>query len=155
MMSHFVSSTTERVSPHTDDEISERISRRIEANVNFYATQDPRILDSRLKELDREWDIERMLEAHAAAISLTGLGFGRFVNRRWYLLPTVAAVFLFQQAIQGWCLPITLFRRLGIRTAQEIDYERYALKALRGDFSLIRFQDNSSVTEALHTVGDT
>jgi hypothetical protein len=90
--------------------------------------------------------------AHAAAISLIGLGFGRFVNRRWYLLPTVAAAFLFQQAIQGWC---TLFRRLGIRTAQEIDYERYALKALRGDFSLIQSQDNSSVKEALHIVGDT
>jgi hypothetical protein len=96
-----------------------------------------------------------MLEAHAAAISLIGLGFGRFADRRWYLLPTVAVAFLFQQAIQGWCLPITLFRRLGIRTAQEIDYERYALKALRGDFSLIQSQDNSSVKEALHIVGDT
>ena len=155
MTSNLMPSTTERVSPHTDDEINERISRRIEANVNFYATQDPRILDSRLQELDREWDIERMLEVHAAAISLIGLGFGRFVNRRWYLLPTVAAVFLFQQAIQGWCLPITLFRRLGIRTAQEIDYERYALKALRGDFSLLRSQDSPSVKEALHAAGDT
>ena len=27
-----------------------------------------------------------------------------------------------------------MFRRLGFRTQIEIDYERYALKALRGDF---------------------
>jgi hypothetical protein len=29
---------------------------------------------------------------------------------------------------------VSLFRRLGVRTAPEIDQERYALKALRGDF---------------------
>ena len=27
-----------------------------------------------------------------------------------------------------------MFRRLGVRTAAEIGHERYALKALRGDF---------------------
>jgi hypothetical protein len=36
--------------------------------------------------------------------------------------------------VQGWCPPLPVFRRLGIRTASEIDYERYALKSLRGDF---------------------
>ena len=30
-----------------------------------------------------------------------------------------------------------VFRRLGVRTAGEIDRERYALKALRGDFDRI------------------
>jgi hypothetical protein len=30
---------------------------------------------------------------------------------------------------------VPLFRRLGFRTASEIDEERYALKALRGDFA--------------------
>jgi hypothetical protein len=30
--------------------------------------------------------------------------------------------------------PIPLFRRLGVRTAREIERERYAIKALRGDF---------------------
>jgi hypothetical protein len=39
MTSNLLPSTTERVIPHTDDEINERISRRIEANVNFYATR--------------------------------------------------------------------------------------------------------------------
>ena len=28
-----------------------------------------------------------------------------------------------------------VFRRLGFRTATEIDHERYAIKALRGDFN--------------------
>jgi hypothetical protein len=44
------------------------------------------------------------------------------------------AGFLLQHAVQGWCPPVPVFRRLGFRTQTEIDYERYALKVLRGDF---------------------
>jgi len=42
--------------------------------------------------------------------------------------------FLFQHAVQGWCPPVPVFRRMGVRTRKEIDREKYALKALRGDF---------------------
>lgn len=42
--------------------------------------------------------------------------------------------FLLQHALQGWCPPVPVLRRLGFRTQTEIDEERYALKALRGDF---------------------
>ena len=42
--------------------------------------------------------------------------------------------FLFQHATQGWCPPVPLFRKLGVRTRSEIDREKYALKILRGDF---------------------
>jgi hypothetical protein len=66
------------------------------------------------------------------------LSLGTFVDRRWYVLPGLVAGFLLQHALQGWCPPLPVFRRLGFRTASEIDYERYALKALRGDFELIR-----------------
>ena len=31
-----------------------------------------------------------------------------------------------------------LFRRFGVRTASEIDHERYALKVLRGDFERVQ-----------------
>jgi hypothetical protein len=34
--------------------------------------------------LDQEWDIERMLEANAAVISLIGLALGTVVHQRWY-----------------------------------------------------------------------
>ena len=40
-------------------------------------------------------------------------------------------------AIQGWCPPVPVLRRLGIRTREEIERERYALKALAGDFGTI------------------
>jgi hypothetical protein len=35
---------------------------------------------------------------------------------------------------KGWCPPIPILRQLGIRTASEIDTERYSLKVIRGDF---------------------
>jgi hypothetical protein len=55
-------------------------------------------------------------------------------SRKWLILPGVVLSFLFQHAVQGWCPPVPVFRRLGVRTREEIDRERYALKALRGDF---------------------
>jgi hypothetical protein len=85
-------------------------------------------------ELDAEWDIERMLEANAATVSLVGLTLGATIDHRWFMLPAVVAGFLLQHAVQGWCPPVPLLRRVGFRTPTEIDYERYALKALRGDF---------------------
>lgn len=57
-----------------------------------------------------------------------------FTGRRWFILPGIVAGFLLQHAVQGWCPPVALFRRLGFRTASEIEAERYALKIIRGDF---------------------
>jgi hypothetical protein len=126
-------STVGRVPQHTPRPSNEQIRRQTEQNVARFAA-DPAAIDRRLEELDREWDIERTLEANAASVSLIGLGLGAFVDRRFFILPTLVAGFLLQHAVQGWCPPVTFFRRRGFRTAFEIDQERYALKALRGDF---------------------
>ena len=50
------------------------------------------------------------------------------------MLPGIVLPFLFQHAVQGWCPPVPVLRRLGVRTREEIDREKYALKVLRGDF---------------------
>jgi hypothetical protein len=129
----FVPSTARRVPEHTAAHINRRIDRQIEYSVAYFAEHREKI-DDRLAELDREWDIERTLEANAASVSLLGLTLALTVDRRWLALPIGVAVFLLQHAVQGWCPPVPVFRRLGMRTAGEIDRERYALKALRGDF---------------------
>lgn len=125
--------TTSRVTDNTADAINERIENAISDSVAYHATHLGDI-DLRLAELDREWDIERTLEANAAGFSLLGLTLAVTVNRRWLALPAGVAAFLMQHALQGWCPPVVLFRRLGVRTAAEIARERFALKALRGDF---------------------
>ena len=91
----------------------------------------------RIRELDEEWDIERVLEAHASTLSLFGMGMGAFVDRRFFALPAIIMGFLLQHAMQGWCPRVPLLRRLGFRTAWEMEEERYALKVLRGDFKSV------------------
>lgn len=125
--------TATRVSQHTANQINEWIRRHTECNIRHYGKQGSDAITLRLAELDHEWDIERTLEANAASLSLIGLGLGAFVDRRWFLLPAIVAGFLLQHAVQGWCPPVPLFRRMGIRTETEISYERYALTAIRGD----------------------
>jgi len=97
----------------------------------------PRAIDERLQELDKEWDVERVLETTAASLMLTGLTLGVTVDRRWLALPGVVAGFLLQHALQGWCPPLPVVRAFRVRSAQEIEHERNALKAARGDFAAL------------------
>lgn len=76
----------------------------------------------------------RLLETNASALALLGLGLAVAHSRKWLIVPGVVLPFLLQHAVQGWCPPVPIFRRLGVRTRKEIDREKYALKALRGDF---------------------
>ncbi len=130
----FATSSARRVTEQTPQHVREQIQRKLEANVAYYAA-NPQLIDSRLGELDREWDIERALETWASGLAgvslLRGLISGR---RKWLILPLVVQGFMMQHALQGWCPPVAVMRRLGFRTRTEIDEERYALKALRGDF---------------------
>lgn len=135
-------STTERVPQHTADHVNRQIRLQTEENVTRIAEAGPAAIDRRLEELDHEWDIERTLEANAASAVLMGLTLGATVDRKWFIFPAVVAGFLLQHAVQGWCPPLPVFRRYGFRTQSEIEQERYALKALRGDFRHMR-QDES------------
>lgn len=129
--------TAERVSRNTTQAVNDRIRRQTEANVAQFAAAGYAAITRRLHELDQEWDIERVLETLAPAISIVGIALGLIDNRKWLALPLIVQGFFLQHALQGWCPPIPLLRRLGVRTQNEIDHEKYALKALRGDFQSV------------------
>ncbi len=126
--------TSTRVSDHTSDSANRRIRERTERNIREYASKGSIAISKRLAELEEEWDIERTLEANAASLMLIGLTLGTLTSKKWFVLPGVVSGFLLQHALQGWCPPVPFFRRRGVRTAEEIHAEKYALKALRGDF---------------------
>jgi hypothetical protein len=128
--------TASRISRNTAGAVNRRIGEQIERNVAFMAANPERI-DQRLRELDAEWDTERVLEANAATLALGGTVLGILEDRRFLALPVVVTAFLLQHALQGWCPPLPIIRRLGVRTTEEINRERTALKALRGDFVAI------------------
>lgn len=131
-------STSDRVPLHTAQHVNEQIRRQTENNVRRYAAAGTEAVERRLAELDREWDVERTLEANAATAVLVGVTLGATVDRKFFFFPAVVAGFLLQHAIQGWCPPMPVFRRLGFRTQTEIDEERHALKALRGDYRQVQ-----------------
>jgi hypothetical protein len=126
--------TTTRVSQNTAAAVNAAIRRKTQQSVSCYASAGPEAIERRLQELDREWDIERALEANAAGFTLAAVILGVVEDRKWFIVPGVIAAFLLQHAVQGWCPPLPILRGLGLRTEAEINHERYALKALRGDF---------------------
>lgn len=128
--------TTTRVRAHSSAQDNARIDHAINASVRHHARHPDRI-DARLAALDAEWDVERLLEANAATLALGGTLLGVFVDRRFLVLPVAVSAFLLQHAVQGWCPPVPVLRALDVRTAREIDTERHALKALRGDYGPI------------------
>ena len=117
----------DRVRKNTADRVNRKIDARTEENVWKHQMQGFQSRNKRLEELDNEWDIERALEATSAMNVLVGVALGLTVNKKWLLLSTISAAFLVQHAIQGWCPPLPIFRRLGFRTPNEINQEKQAL----------------------------
>jgi hypothetical protein len=118
----------------TDPEVNEKIDRSTEEAVRSFANKSRADISVRIDQLDREWDIERWLEMNASALAFTGVFLGITKSKKWFALSATVLPFLFWHAIKGWCPPIPFLRRLGIRTRKEIDREKFALKAIRGDF---------------------
>jgi hypothetical protein len=141
----------DRVRANTAAEVNRRVDDQIERNIRHYSGQTKEEIYRRIQDLDQEWDIERVLETMASSLSLTGIVLGATVDRKWFLVPTIVISFLLVHAIQGWCPPLPILRSLGIRTREEIDRERYALKALAGDFAGIS-KDPSRAEQTLAAV---
>jgi hypothetical protein len=124
-----ITRSAKRVERNTSQEVNRRIQWETERRLAYYRDH-PQEIAARLRELDAEWDIERVLEAGSSTLTLTGLVLGMGVNRKWLLLSLAVQGFFMQHALQGWCPPLPLFRRLGVRTQFEIEQERYALMAI-------------------------
>lgn len=126
---------TDRVRRHTAAAVLDRIDRDTESRLLDGARRGTPALSEHIASLEREWDTDRLIEAEAAGTALTGLALAAFVHPRLILVPGVVAAAVFLHATTGWYPLLALLRRLGVRSPREIERERYALKALRGDFS--------------------
>jgi hypothetical protein len=135
----------DRVRANTWPAINERIDTEAQLRLRqagASATSDE--LSRRITQLDSEWDFDRTLETEASLMGLLGLVLGVAVDKRLLVLPGVVASMLVVHATHGWYPLLPLFRRIGVRTHDEIDRERYGLKALRGDFAAIPAADSAA-----------
>ena len=119
--------TNERVAINTSEKVNSDIQMYIQNSIYFYR-RNPQLIEQRLEELDKEWDIERVLETNAASLIVASSALGFVVSKKFFLIPFVVGTFLLQHALQGWCPPLPILRRLGYRTTSEIQEERDALQ---------------------------
>jgi hypothetical protein len=126
----------DRVRAHTSAEVNRSIRRQTARRVAQLDGR-PDAIRARLREIDAEWDVERALELLSSGLSLGGVALALSRGRpRLLAFPAVVQGFLLLHALQGWCPPLPLLRRLGFRTQQEIERERYTLRALLRDHVL-------------------
>jgi hypothetical protein len=144
-----IAATADRVRQNTPEALNERIRRQTQENVTRVARAGRMAIDQRLTELDLEWDIERYVETVAPSLTLAGLTLGLTVNKKWFVVPFLVQGFFLQHAIQGWCPPLPVLRALGVRTTSEIEEERHALKAIRGDYRSVPGSSGQDISLAL------
>jgi hypothetical protein len=128
------SRTADRVRQNTAPEINNRIDQAMMKRVWEYAKKSREEISARIAELEREWDVERVLETAAGALSLVGVLMGVTRGRRWLLLPAGVLASMLQHSLTRKSCAVQLIRTAGVRTRREIESEKYALRMLRGDF---------------------
>jgi hypothetical protein len=126
MGSQLATNTANANSPSFDDEFERRLASLAEGG--------PDAIRERLDELDREWTAGRLVKATSGVLILVGVPPAVFVNPWFAILPAAGGLFLAEYLFARRSALGDLFARMGYRTGVEIDRERVALKALRGDF---------------------
>lgn len=122
-----------------DTDISLEHSTPVEVEIQdhlngYYHDQDK--INQRLLELDNEVDLESYLHGQNSALTIAGVILGLSVNKKWLVIPLASSILVLANLSRGG-QPLTFLRKLGFRTRAEIEKERYALKAMRGDFKYL------------------
>jgi hypothetical protein len=129
----------DRVKEATPSSVNKKIESETWQRVTAEMGKANGEISKRINELNKEWDIERYLAVNMSTLAIIGLGAGVATkNKKWLILPAVVLGFFMQHAIQGWCPPLAVLRKLKIRSSKEIEQEKYALKILRGDFTNVQ-----------------
>lgn len=116
----------DRIRALSTSKSNETIDRKTERAIRVVEAQGDAAVVERLRELDREWDIDRVLMLNFSALVFIQLLLAR-KNKKWLWGPLIQTPFLFMHATLGWCPPSLWFRPLGFRTRQEIQAEREVL----------------------------
>jgi len=127
--------TTTISSSRMDEVITEQMRERL----HHYACSTPRLLEERLCALDSEWDLDRVTTTIYSLGLLLGLFPAAMAGGWWWAIPVLFATCLVVHTLAGWSPGMPVVRRFGFRTSREINHERYALKAIRGDFQRLAF----------------
>jgi hypothetical protein len=118
-------------------EHSTSVEKQIQEKINYYYYQDQEQINLRLLQLDNEMDLETYLQTETSAVNIAGLILALTSGKKWLILPFISSLFVLSNLMRGDKPPLTFLRKLGLRRRAEIEKERYALKAIRGDFKTL------------------
>ena len=108
----------------------------LEARLHHVVEQGPAAIDERLQDLENEWSAGRATKVALAVIIGAGLAL-TFLASPWFAVLPALGTFCLVQAMSTRscpCMMTQLVRGMGFRHGADIEQERLALKALRGDF---------------------
>lgn len=144
-LERFVDQPSDRVRDHSAQIVNRRIAERSRDRIQRVVSQGRDAIVQRLSQLDREWDVDRALMVNFAIVggAAYAAGLQRYTNSPWFgrrrkgLLYFFGAQlgFLLLHGTVGWCPPLPVFRRFGVRTKSEIEAERRALLEALGSES--------------------
>jgi len=107
----------------------------LESRLRKVIDAGPAAIDERLEELDSEWTAGRISKATAGVMVVGGLVLSLTISLWWLVLPIVGGAILLQYLFGRTSLVGELFHAIGFRRGADIEQEKFALRALRGDFT--------------------
>ena len=123
-------------------------------NIRFYGFQGEQGLSERIRALGGEWDAEKFVLVGLSGAGAFGLLMGLFGSRLWRVLTWAALPLLLLAGLERWRPSRGLIKSLGLRSRKEILEEKYALKALRGDFLRVDAEWGESEGETISRSAD-
>ena len=102
--------------------------------LNYYPDQ-MRDIEPRLRKLNLQWGLQKVLDKLSVPAALAGGALAFLLRRRFATAASFClAGYLLQQALLKRVALLATSRHRIVRGRNEIELERYALKAQRGDF---------------------
>src|SRR5262245_12923879 len=114
--------------------LTEKEKHRTADTVAGVIYEGPEAIEKRLADLDREWTAGRVIKVAAGLALVAGLALATLLHPAWLVLPVIVGLLLLEYAVRCDSVLTWLLRSAGFRTSKQIEHERIALKALRGDF---------------------
>lgn len=106
----------------------------LEKRLACLADAGPQAIADRLDEIEKEWSAGRMTKATIGVLIVVGVVLAAFVSPWCLIIPAVGGLLLLQYLFSRISWLGMAFREMGFRSGADIDQEKFALRALRGDF---------------------
>lgn len=126
------------------------INRDTLRSIQHYSGRPIQLLGKRIEELEEEIPLEALVYRGGALMTIGGLTllFLRGKSRAAWLFAVAIGALQLQYSYQGGNALTDILRKRGYRSRKEIEAEKYALQALRGDFAA--FGELSDPIERVH-----